>query len=381
MAVTAHNRQHWIRRAEAWLPLLALGIALGSLLAIQSALSPTGAFSWGVFRNFLLKQIIGIIIGFVAFGYMVRTDYRAVMASARSLYLANLALLVLVLLPIPGIVDRSHGAQRWLDFGPINIQPSEIAKVILILTLGAYLERHREELHRWPILMRSLAHIGVPMLLIFRQPDLGTSLVLMTVWFAMTFIAGARPSHLALVVAAGLALFAFGWATGILKDYQKQRVIVFFNPAADTRVAGYHTAMSKKAIGSGQVFGKGLFKGDMKRLRYVPERHTDFIFTVVGEETGFVGSVTLIGLYLLLILRMLLVVLRSEDPLGQTIAAGVAAMFTFHTVVNIGMTIGVMPVTGVPLPLFSYGPSAMIAALAAVGLVESVYLRRHKISF
>jgi rod shape determining protein RodA len=303
------------------------------------------------------------------------------MASSRTLYAINLVLLALVLLPIPFIAAEAKGAQRWINLGPINLQPSEISKVILILTLGVFIDRNRDTLQTWPTLLRSLSHIGVPMLLIFKQPDLGTSLVLMAVWFAMVFVAGARPSHLATILAVGFALFSVGWATGIIKPYQKARLAVFIQPDKDPGGAGYHISQSQKAIGSGQVFGKGLFKGDMKRLKYVPENWTDFVFTVVGEEAGFIGSATVIGLYLLLILRMLMAVLRSEDPLGQVIGTGVAAMFSFHTIVNVGMTIGVMPVTGVPLPLFSYGPSAVIASLAALGLVESVHMRRHKISF
>lgn len=373
MAV-ALPRGQWAKRFDPWLPLLALTLCAGSVVAIHSAMSSAGSVS-----TFVVKQVVGILLGMAAFAYMARTDYRAVMTSSRSLYLANLVLLALVLMP--GIGDDAKGAQRWINLGPLNIQPSEIAKVLLILTLGAFLERNRGSVDQFPVLARSLIHMAVPMLLIFRQPDLGTSLVLVAAWFAMTFVAGARASHLALVAAGGLALFSLGWATGIIKEYQKQRLVVFLNPEHDTSGAGYQLYRSKVAVGSGKVFGKGLFKGDMKRLKYVPERHTDFVFTVVAEETGFAGSVTLIGLYLLLIIRMIMTVLRSEDPLGQVIATGVAAMFTFHTVVNVGMTIGVMPITGVPLPLFSYGPSAIIASLAALGLVESVHLRRHKISF
>ena len=372
MAVSLARKQ-WIKRFDPWLPALALVIACGGMVAILSAKYPA--------TSFVVKQFVGIVLGAGLFVFMARTDYRTVLASARSLYIANLALLGLVLLPLPGIADEAKGAQRWINLGPVNLQPSEIAKVVLILTLGAFLERHRSSIHKWPILIGSLVHIGIPMLLVFKQPDFGTSLVLAAVWFAMVFVTGARPAHLAAVAALGLALFAVGWKAGIIKDYQKNRLYVFLNPSVDPRGAGYHIQRSREAVGSGQVFGKGLFKGDMKRLQYVPERHTDFIFTVVAEETGFVGSTVLIGLYLLLILRMLLASARCEDPLGQIMAAGVAAVFTFHTIVNIGMTIGVMPVTGVPLPLFSYGPSAVVASWAALGLVESIALRRDKINF
>jgi rod shape determining protein RodA len=367
-------RQHWIKRFDLWLPLLVCVIGSCGLVAIHSAESPPGAVS-----PYVLKQIFGFILGFIAFGLMARTDYRAVMTSSRTLYLINLFLLAI--LYIPHIGSTAKGAQRWINLGPLNLQPSEIAKVLVIMTLGAFLERHRDDLDSFPTLLRSLLHVGIPMVLIFRQPDLGTSLALAAVWFAMTFIAGAKGLHLLGIVAGGLALFALAWNVGIIKNYQKDRIDILIHPEKDVQGAGYHVAQARQAIGSGQVFGKGLFKGDMKRLKFVPENHTDFVFTVVAEETGFVGSVVLIGLYLLLILRMLMAVMRSEDSLGQILAAGVVAMYTFHTVENIGMTMGVMPVAGVPLPLFSYGPSSVIASMAALGLVESVYLRRHKISF
>lgn len=347
-----------------------LALTLFGILVIGSA---TGSLLSG----FAIRQALAALLGIAIAVFVSRYDYRSLVHKARVVYGANVLLLVAVL--IAG--DEAKGAQRWLGVGALSIQPSELAKIALIITLATFLSRRDVDVSTWSGLWSTMLHMSVPMLLIFKQPDLGTSLVIMAIWFVMAALSGAQARHLALVFMAGLSVFAALWHLDVIKPYQKNRMVVFVNPKVDPRGIGYHMKQSRIAIGSGRETGKGLFAGTQKALRFVPERHTDFIFTVVGEELGFVGSAALLLVYWLLITRGLKVCLGCEDLTGQLMAAGVVAMFAFHTVVNVGMTLGVMPVTGVPLPFLSYGGSNMIANAMAVGLLISIHTRRHKIMF
>lgn len=323
------------------------------------------------------KQIVWFLLGLGVMAATASVDYTRLPRLARSLYLLNLALLAFVLKFSPEI----KGAQRWIQFGNFQFQPSEFAKIILIICMAAYLTRRQERIHTLSTLIGSFLYIAVPMLLIFKQPDLGTALVLVAIWFGMTYIAGARAGHLALFALAGALLFAGMWRYDILKDYQKNRILAFVNPEVDPRDAGYHVIQSRIAIGSGQVWGKGLMRGTQVQGRFIPENHTDFIFTVVGEEGGFVLSCLLVLLYGGILLRGTLLLAQAEDLLGRLLAAGVVSMYAFHIVVNIGMTIGIMPVTGVPLPLFSYGGSNLLLNMAAIGLLLGIGMRRHRLVF
>ncbi len=200
--------------------------------------------------------------------------------------------------------------------------------------------------------------------------------------FPWLFVMGTDIKNILIFAAVGVLLALVAWNTpGLMKDYQKNRVITFINPAADPLGSGYHVTQSRIAIGSGQMLGKGFLKGTQRELNFIPEQHTDFIFTVVGEETGFVGASTLVLLYFVMLWRGLNIMMATEDSTGRAIAAGVVGMFLFHIFVNIGMTVGIMPVTGVPLPLVSYGGSSLMANMIAVGLLEGISMRRHRINF
>lgn len=360
------TRQH----LDPLLLALPIGIALFGVVVIGSA---TGS----LVSTYAIRQAAAVVLATLLATAVARANYRSLAERSRVIYIANLLLLTAVM--VAG--DESKGAQRWIGVGFLSVQPSEFAKVALIITLGNHLVREAAEIDTLRGLVRSLLHMSLPMLLIFKQPDLGTSLVLMAIWFAMTAVAGAQIKHLAAFLLAGTLLFGAMWHTGVLKPYQKNRLVVFLDPTIDPRGSGYHIQQSRIAIGSGRETGKGLFRGTQKKLRFVPERHTDFIFTVVGEELGFAGSALVLFLYWLLLTRGLSVCLTCEDLTGQLMAVGVVAMFTFHTVVNVGMTLGIMPVTGVPLPLLSFGGSSMVANAMAVGLLISIHLRRHKIMF
>jgi len=290
-------------------------------------------------------------------------------------------LTILMLIAVDIVGASSHGAQRWLIIGPIRVQPSEPAKIALIITLSLFYLRHHDEILDFRTVAKSLIHIGLPMLLVFKQPDLGSSLVIGVIWLGVSVAAGVSWKQIACLFVLGLAAFGVLWHTGVIRDYQKQRLISLFSPDADPQGAGYHIRQSRIAIGSGQLTGKGYMKGTQSQLNFIPEQHTDFIFTVVGEELGFAGAAALVALYWLLIARIVAIMQATEERLGRMIAGGVVAMLLFHVFVNIGMTLGIMPVTGVPLPLASYGRSNLLSTLVAIGLVLGVYSRRLRITF
>jgi len=354
------------------IPLVALTllVAASGILTIYSATHASAG-------RFYQKQMLWFMLGIGAMAAAASVDYTRFPRFVRSLYVANLALLLFVLKFSPEI----KGAQRWIQIGGFQFQPSEFAKIILIICLAVYLTRRQETIHKLPTLIGSFLYMAVPIFLIFKQPDLGTSLVLVAIWFGMSFIAGARALHLALFVLAGLLLFVGMWRLNILKDYQKNRIIAFINPEIDPRDAGYHVIQSRIAVGSGQVWGKGLRRGTQVQGRFIPENHTDFIFTVVGEEGGFVVSTLLVLLYGGILLRGTMLLAQAQDTLGRLLAAGVVSMYAFHIIVNIGMTLGIMPVTGVPLPLFSYGGSNLLLNMAAIGLLLGIGMRRHRLMF
>lgn len=327
--------------------------------------------------GFVERQILWAFFGIIGGAVIASINHSLYQRYIGKIYILNLLVLVAVFV----LGHASKGAQRWIGFGAFKIQPSEFAKVIMIIALATFLVERKNHIRSFKVFFQSLAYLGVPLLLIFKQPDLGTSLVLLAVWITMVFVLGTDIKNILIFCSVGLVLGLVVWNTGIMKDYQKQRVITFVNPAEDPLGSGYHVTQSRIAIGSGQIFGKGFLKGTQRGLNFIPEQHTDFIFTVVGEEMGFVGTITLVLLYFALIWRGLSIMAAAEDMTGRAIAAGVVGMFLFHIFVNMGMTLGIMPVAGVPLPLFSYGGSSLMANMMAIGLLEGISMRRHKINF
>lgn len=348
-------------------------IAVGGVLAIRSVVhsDPGGAL-------FIHKQMFGIAVGFVGMALFALNDYKILLPRlCRILTFLNIALLLVVL----KLGHSANGAQRWIPLGPIQFQPSELAKLAVMIALAVYLARRRALITRPQTVLGSLGVILVPFGLIFLQPDLGTGLAIVTIWLGMVFVAGARLRQLAVVVVVGLLLFSALWTTGRIKDYQKQRLTSFINPAVDPRDTGYHLRQSQIAIGAGQLTGQGYGHGLQASGHFIPAQHTDFIFTVVGEEGGFVWSVLLVALYLFALMRCVWIMMMTKDYFGRLLVAGVVSMLAFHVIVNIGMTIGVMPVTGVPLPFFSYGLSALLMDMSAVGIVLSVARRAQDTMF
>jgi len=329
------------------------------------------------------KQLVGVVLGFLGLTLIVLVDYHVSERFHLLVYLGNLLLLGAVLV----FGKEVHGAKSWFAFGPFSFQPSEFAKVAVIVTLARHLDK-KESLSSFWDLLGPLAHVAAPLGLIIFQPDLGTALVFVFITFSMLYMAGARGRHLALLGGVPLLVFAalifahlrYGLPLP-LKEYQLKRLTSFIDPARDAQGAGYNLLQAMIAIGSGRFLGKGYLRGTQGRLGYVPEHQTDFIFTIVGEELGFLGGFVLLALFFTLIWRGLRIAYQAKDRYGRLLATGVLAMFLFHIMENIGMNLGIMPITGIPLPFISAGASSMTANLWAVGILENVWARRQKIMF
>jgi rod shape determining protein RodA len=352
--------------------LLAVSVAivLAGIITIYSAGANGTVKYWQ-------KQALWVLPGSLLMAGGVFLDHTRLTRYSKVFYTVSLLLLLLV--RFKGVV--SHGARRWIMLGSFQFQPSEVVKLFMIVALATYISSREKSIDKLSTLLGSLLYVGVPTLLIFKQPDLGTALVLVAIWFGMVIVAGAKWAHLCGIVVVGLALFAAMWKLNILHDYQKNRLLVVVNPQYDAKDTGYHVMQSRIAIGSGKVTGKGFRQGSQVQGRFIPENHTDFIFAVIGEEAGFVGAGIVVLLYGCLLYRGLRISEGAEDTPGRLMAAGITSMFAFHIIVNIGMTIGIMPVTGVPLPLFSYGGTSLWLNMAAIGLLLGIGMRRHRLAF
>jgi rod shape determining protein RodA len=341
--------------------LLLIGVGLATLYSATYQWSPA------VFR----RQVMWLAVGAAGAIVLAAIPPRVWLRFYKLLYALN----VLMLLGVLVFGAERKGAQRWLELpGGFQLQPSEFAKLLLILTLAAWLARQGDAIRTPTGFLLSALHMAVPALLVFKQPDLGTSLVFAAVWFAMVYLAGARARWLWLTVVAGALGFAGLWHFDILRDYQKARLVSFLNPEADPKQSGYHILQARIAVGSGQLMGKGYLHGTQKNLRYIPEQHTDFIFVVVAEELGFVGSVGLLGLFGAFLYAVWRIMVNTRNEYHRLLAGGILTLFTFHLLTNVGMTIGLFPVVGIPLPFISYGGSMLITALAAVGLLLAIRL-------
>jgi len=361
------------------LVLLALPFALSALglLMIYSS-SRTRLKNQGMSQLYYVeRQGLAIVLGVVAMAIVLAIDYRRLRDLWAPIYLAAIAVLVSVLF----VGERVKGAQAWFQVGPLQFQPSEITKVIVVLAVAGYCHQHRNDLDTGRLAV-AIGIAGIAMALVFLQHDLGTTLVILVCSFAVLVVAGLRPAHIGVLVLIGVTLVGAAIVSGKVATYRVDRITGFLDqssaaqPAAKQTEAQYSLIESKIAIVSGGISGQGLFKGRQTNLSYVPEQHTDFIFTVVGEELGFLGGATLIGLYSLLAWRIWRTARLSSDFFGTLLAVGVLGIFAFQVFENIGMTMGIMPITGIPLPFMSYGGSAIIASFIAVGLVANVNMRR-----
>lgn len=326
--------------------------------------------------SLVVRQAWFIVLGLVALLFSSLISDRTWHSLTPIIYGGSLVLLVAVLSPVGAL---RQGAQRWIDLGIIDLQPSEIAKPAVVLALAVLLAPVPEASMRWRRVAKALALVALPAALIFVQPDLGTMLVFGFVALVMLFVAGTSVRQIVVLVVLALVLLLVAVELNILKEYQLARITGFFNLGDQTLSVNYNQNQSQIAIGNGGLFGRGLFEGTQTNLAFVPAQTTDFIFTAVGEQIGFVGGALVIGLYALIILRMLVIAGAARDRFGQLVATGVAAMFGFHVFVNVGMTLGLLPVTGLPLPFLSYGGSFYLAMAVSVGIVNSIWMRRARL--
>jgi rod shape determining protein RodA len=362
-----------------WLTLsLVLLITTLGILTIFSATrlpSETGA----VQSSFYIKQIIWMGIGILALIVFISFDYIWLSRISIPVYITGLILLFIVL----AAGRTGMGAQRWISLGPLSFQPSEFFKLMFIMMLANYYSFSREPLNIAGLFRVFLFVVLLPFLLLFKQPDLGTGIVILLIFISVSLAKGLQKKVIALVVIIGLVSLPFlgsiMWTS--LKDYQKNRIIAFIEPEVDPSGIGYHINQSKIAVGSGGFSGKGYMHGTQGPFRFLPEKHTDFVFSTFAEEWGFAGSVFLLSLYLLLIMRGLDTARKAKDDFGRLLALGITFMFCIYFFVNIGMTLGMMPVVGIPLPFMSYGGTALLSNYISVAVLINIRTRRFSLFY
>jgi rod shape determining protein RodA len=361
-----------IRHIDPVLLLAILAIAVIGLFAIYSATHQSLAFARLDEGRFVKRQIAFLALGSVAVLVAASFDYRLLRVYAGLIYVSSLVLLVLVRTPLGTSVK---GSQRWFELFGFQLAPSEIAKIAVICMLAAFLSEVRADINLRDV-FRAAGLAAIPGVLVFLQPDLGTSIVFVAILVGILVVAGTRPRYLGILALTAILLIFAGFQVGLVKEYQLERLQAFLDSDNAGAAALYNRDQAEIAIGSGGLFGRGYLNGPQTNLDFVPEQHTDFIFTVIGEEFGFVGAMALLGLFGIVIWRAFRIAMISKDAFGTYLAAGIASMLALQIFVNVGMAIGIMPITGIPLPFVSYGGSSLLINSAAVGILLNVHMRR-----
>jgi rod shape determining protein RodA len=352
--------------------LILNGLAI-LVVGLVNLFSASRSVDGGTF-SLVVKQMMAFVIGVVLLLIILAYDYRLIAGYSRYFYLGALALIIIVF--VLGTI--AGGAKRWITFGGFALQPSEIMKPVMVLLLANMLHQRKKEnepLNLKDILL-PLAYVLVPCVLILKQPDLGTAIVVLLSCLCVFWFVGLRKSTYALLFAVGVPAIPILWRF-VLKPYQKMRVLSLINPDADPAGYGYHSIQAKIGVGSGGLFGKGFLNGTQHKLRFIPEHHTDFIFTVFGEEWGFIGSIVLFLLFASFIYRCLKISENTTDPLGSIITFGMASIIFLQFTINILMAINLFPVVGIPLPFISYGGSSLISMMIVVAFLLNVNMRRY----
>ena len=373
MSGPLHRRVNPLVYAD-W-PLIGTAVLLSlvGLVMVYSATQHRLAFQGEDPNYFLVRQASFLILGLGIMVVMVYFDYRVLRDVSPMVYAITVGVLFFVLTPL-GTTTR--GSQARFNLGLLQFQPSELTKIVLILGIASFCYQYRGDLDAWR-LAQALGIAAVPMGLILLQPDLGTAFVIVATLLGMLLVAGARPRHLAVLALFGVTSVVGIVAVGALEDYQVERLTSFVDQSSDVQSSRYNLEQSKIAMGSGGILGKGLFQGTQTSLSFVPEQHTDFIFTAVGEELGFVGASLVLALFGIVVWRTWRIAQLAKDPFGTLAAVGVMVMIAFQVFQNVGMSMGIMPITGIPLPFLSYGGSSMLASMAGIGLVVNIGMRRY----
>ena len=360
MTLTRLRRIDWATVVSS-VALVAIGIML---------LNTTTAADTSGFDSKAVQQAALGVVGLLVALAMAQIDYDLLRGIALPMFSIGLIALVIVLV----VGDTSLGARRWIDLGAIVIQPSEIMKVAAIIFFAKHLSERNESIQSIRTVLASLGVMLIPMALIFLEPDLGTSLVFAAIWTTMVFVAGARWWHLLAPMVVSLAAFPFGWF--FAQDYMRERLVTFFDPSNDPLGSGYNVLQARISIGSGGWFGQGIGMGTQSQLEFLRVRDTDFIFAMLGEQLGLIGTLGLLMFFTILIMQAVMIGLRARDSFGQLLAVGVATMLFAQSFVNIGMNVGLMPVTGITLPLVSFGKNSLITTLMSIGILLSVHSHR-----
>lgn len=347
------------------------------ILSLALALAATGvaeiysATQYELSETYYVKQIYFIILGLVLLALVASLDYRLLAQQVPYIYLIAILSLLLVLFIAPAI----HGTRGWIPLGTFKIQPAEFAKVAIVLTLSRFLSENRTHYLTSREIIKACLITGLPLGLILLQPDLGSAITLVPTLAVGLLLGGLRRKWILTGIVLSTLIATAGWYS--LKPYQKERVYTFLEPERDPRGKGYQAIQSRIAMGSGGLLGKGVTQGSQTALGFLPERHTDFIFSVVGEELGFAGSFTVLACYFLIIMRSIRIAQTARDNLGVFLALGSVSVLFFHILVNVGMVVGLVPITGIPLPLLSYGGSSMVTTFILLGLIMNVGMRRY----
>lgn len=358
-----------------YLLLLTLLALLGyGLLLVYSSTFPSKDTSTVAFSSYVTKQATYVAFGLLLMMAAACLDYRILHAASYFIYIGTLALLMVVLFTSHG--QTEYGSQRWIDLKFFPLQPSELAKLALVLALARYFSDHEMQVKAFRHFVASAVIAAPPLALVYAQPDLGTSSTFIVIWYLIAWAAGVRLRYLALTAALGLGSIPIIWS--MLKDYMRDRITIFLHPESDPLGRGYNIIQALISIGSGGMYGRGFLAGTQSQGHFLRVQYSDFIFSVLAEELGFVGALVLFGLFLILLMRILRAAGLARDGFGRLAAAGIAAMLLFSIAVNVGANLRLMPVTGIPLPFISYGGSALITNLISIGVVQSILMRRKR---
>ena len=367
-----NTRSVRLRDFDPVLMLAALAlVGIGGLLIYSASLTQFGSPSLSDFAHPVMRQAAFAIVGLILALGIARANYRVLGVLSVGMYVAAIAVLAFVV--VAG--EATYGSRRWIEVAGTPVQPSEIAKLVVIIALAKYLSDHQDSIGDLKVFLTSLAMAAVPTLLVFAEPDLGSAVIFAVIWLGMVLAAGAKWRHVAGLAGVALASVPFA-LIGLINDYQRDRIALWLDPESDPLGAGFQSLQAQIGIGSGGLFGKGLTEGGQTQLDYLRTETTDYVFSVLGEELGLVGALILFSLFIVLLWRALRVAELSRDLFGRLLATGMVIFILLQTFINIAVNVGLLPVTGIPLPFVSQGGSSLITLFICLGILQSILMRR-----